>query len=110
MGKLKESKGLYVFLSIVLAICLWAYVRVVDDPEVDVRLNNLPIVLTSEDVLESRGLMVNEVTPESVSITFHGANSGDQRVKTEQAVFIGGSVQNHFRRGILSHLYHQLSR
>ena len=75
MGKLKESKGLYVFLSIVLAICLWAYVRVVDDPEVDVRLNNLPIVLTSEDVLESRGLMVNEVTPESVSITFHGANS-----------------------------------
>lgn len=75
MGKLKDSKWFYVALSIVLAVALWAYVQVEYDPEKSTTFHNLPINLVGEDVLESRGLMVSSVTPDGVSITFHGATS-----------------------------------
>lgn len=75
MGKLKESKWFYVILSIVLAVALWAYVRVEYDPENSVSLRNLTVTLAGEDTLEARGLLVSSVTPENVSITFRGATS-----------------------------------
>lgn len=75
MGKLKESKGFYVALSIILAVALWTYVRIEHDPEKSLPLHNLTINLAGEDILESRGLMVSSVTPENVSITFRGATS-----------------------------------
>ena len=75
MGKLKESKGLYVAISILLAIAFWLYVRAENDIPVQNVVRGIPIQIMSEDVLEARGLMVSEVNPDTINITFEGSSS-----------------------------------
>ena len=75
MGKLKESKGLYVAISILLAIAFWLYVRAENDIPVQNVVRGIPIQIMSEDVMEARGLMVSEVNPDTINITFEGSSS-----------------------------------
>lgn len=54
----KGSKPLYIVLSIVIAVCLWAYVRNVDNSDRQVTYSNIPVTFVGEDVLNSKGLML----------------------------------------------------
>lgn len=75
MGKIKESKGLYVALSILLAIIFWLYVRAEKDIPSTNTVRNIEIQLVNEDILEARGLMVSEIEPKTLNITFDGSTS-----------------------------------
>ena len=75
MGKIKDSKGLYVAISILLAIIFWLYVRAENDIPMENVVRGIPIQIANEDVLESRGLMVSEVEPAAINITFEGSSS-----------------------------------
>ena len=75
MGRIKDSKGLYVAISILLAIAFWLYVRAENDIPVQNVVRGIPIQIMSEDVLEARGLMVSEVNPDTINITFEGSSS-----------------------------------
>ena len=75
MGRIKDSKGLYVAISILLAIIFWLYVRAENDIPMENQVRGIPIQITNEDVLESRGLMVSEIDPETINITFEGSSS-----------------------------------
>ena len=75
MGRIKDSKGLYVAISILLAIIFWLYVRAENDIPMETQVRGIPIQITNEDVLESRGLMVSEIDPETINITFEGSSS-----------------------------------
>ena len=75
MGKIKDSKGLYVAISILLAIIFWLYVRAENDIPMENVVRGIPVQIANEDVLESRGLMVSEVEPAAINITFEGSSS-----------------------------------
>lgn len=64
MGKkILDSKILYIFLSILIAIALWFYVTSLDGNEEDKLISNIPITYTGVEALEQRGLMIVEEAP-----------------------------------------------
>jgi len=76
MGKkILDSKALYVFLSIVIAVALWFYITSQDGNEREEPINNIPITFVGEDTLEARGLMIVGKRP-----------TGSVRVKAAPAV------------------------
>lgn len=76
MGKkILDSKALYVFLSIVIAIALWFYITGLDGNERTETIGNIPITFVGEDTLEARGLMIVGKRP-----------TGSVRVKATPAV------------------------
>lgn len=59
MGKkILDSKILYVFLSVFLAIILWFYVTSLDGNEQDQTISNIPVTFVGVEALEQRGLMI----------------------------------------------------
>lgn len=68
IGRLKESKTLYICFSVLLAILFWLYVRQVEDPVMNGTIWNVPVELTGESVLTSKGLAVAELSDETVDL------------------------------------------
>lgn len=64
MGKkILDSKALYIFLSVVIAIALWFYVTSLDGNEDTQTINNIPITFVGAENLERQGLMIVGNTP-----------------------------------------------
>lgn len=72
MKKANEKKWLYVLLSVLVAIALWMYVRLGEDPELENRARSVPVILSGERVLENQGLMVDSMSVETVDLTWSG--------------------------------------
>lgn len=76
MGKkILDSKALYVFLSVVIAIALWFYITGQDGNERTETISNIPITFAGEDTLEARGLIIVGKRP-----------TGSVRVKATPAI------------------------
>ena len=58
MERSKKNQGLYMVLSVIIAIGLWIYVRSGLNLDETTRFNNLPVTFSGVEVLESRGLML----------------------------------------------------
>jgi len=59
MGKkILDSKILYIFLSVLIAVFLWFYVTSLDGNEEKKIIRNIPVTFIGEDVLAERGLMI----------------------------------------------------
>ena len=69
MGKkILDSKVLYIFLSIIIAVALWFYVTSLDGNLSEKPIRNIPVTFVGEDILEERGLMITSSTP-TVNVT-----------------------------------------
>lgn len=73
--KILDSKLLYALLAIVIAIGLWVYVIVVDNPEDKTTLTGIPVTFLNEDVLEENGLMISNGRDQTVTLTVSGSKS-----------------------------------
>lgn len=73
MESIKESKWIYVLLSILIAITIWMYVRAGEDPEMENRVRGIPVVTTGDRVLENQGLMIDAVSHQTVTLTWKGS-------------------------------------
>ena len=61
MGKkILDSKILYAFLAIVIAIFLWFYVMSIDGNVMPNTIHNIPVTFVGQEALEAKGLMVVE--------------------------------------------------
>ncbi len=59
MGKkILDSKVLYIFLSIVIAIALWFYVTSLEGNEKTKTIGNIPVTFSGVESLERQGLMI----------------------------------------------------
>ncbi len=59
MGKkILDSKILYAFLAVVIAVILWFYVMSIDGNVQAKPINNIPVTFTGTEALEAKGLMV----------------------------------------------------
>lgn len=72
MEKTKNSKGLYMVLSVIIAIACWMYVREVVNPDASGPIRNLPVTFVGVDVLESRGLMLTSGSEQTVTLNVTG--------------------------------------
>ncbi len=75
MGRLKESRWVYILLSIVLAIVFWAYVRAAVDPNGVTSIHNVRVETTGSNVLTSQGLTISDISPQVVELRVEGPNS-----------------------------------
>lgn len=73
MERVKESKWLYILLSILVAIAFWMSVRVGQDPEMENRVRGIPVTMTGDRVLTNQGLMIDEISHQTVSLTWKGS-------------------------------------
>ena len=75
MSRLRESRWVYVLLSILLAIIFWVYVRAAVDPNGTISIHNVRVETTGNSVLTSQGLAVSEISPQVVELRVEGPNS-----------------------------------
>ena len=75
MGRLKESRWMYILPSIVLAIIVWAYVRAAVDPNGATNIHNVRVETTGANVLASQGLTISDISPQTVTLRVEGPTS-----------------------------------
>ncbi len=67
-----KSKTVSILVSFLVAICLWAYVVTVVDPEAEATYYNVPVVLDGQSILEDRDLMIVSDKNVKVDLTLSG--------------------------------------
>ncbi|MBQ3556333.1 MAG: hypothetical protein IJA11_00850 [Oscillospiraceae bacterium] len=72
MKSIKESKWVYVLLSVLIATTLWLFVRMDEDPEMENRERGIPVITSGERVLETQGLMIEQIAPADVMLVWKG--------------------------------------
>ena len=72
MKKSIENKWFYILLSVLVAVSVWLYVRLGEDPELEQRARQVPVILSGERVLENQGLMVESVSDMFVDLSWKG--------------------------------------
>ena len=75
MARLKESRWVYILLSILLAIIFWFYVRAAVDPSGVTNIHNVRVEVTGANVLASQGLAISEISPQVVELQAEGPTS-----------------------------------
>ena len=56
MERLKESRWLYILVSVLIAVAFWLYIRNVQNTASDYTIYNVPVQITNSRVLNERGL------------------------------------------------------
>ena len=75
MGRLRESRWMYILLSIVLAVIVWVYVRAAVDPNGVTNIANVRVETTGANVLASQGLTISDISPQTVTLRVEGPTS-----------------------------------
>jgi YbbR domain-containing protein len=84
MGKkILDSKVLYIFLSIFLAIGLWVYVRTVENPDKEKSISGIPVTFEGVDTLGANGLVIGEGSEQTVTIRVKGPIATLQKLTNE---------------------------
>jgi len=65
---LRESRWVYILLSVLLAVVFWLYVRAAEDPEQSRYFYNVDVQITGSNILTSQGLTVADVSAENVDL------------------------------------------
>jgi len=68
MERLKESKWVYMLLSVLLAVVFWFYVRSVDSSTYPTWFYNVPVVQSGGNVLAQQSLTVSDLSQETVDL------------------------------------------
>ena len=69
---MQKNKILTLLVSFLIAVGLWLYVVTSVSPGDTAPLNNIPVTLTNEDALKTRGLMLLEGGDQTVSLQLYG--------------------------------------
>lgn len=67
-NKVKNSKWLYVLLSILMAVILWAYVVKEADPPINRDITGIPVTFTGTGILTSRSLIISEGAEQTMTL------------------------------------------
>jgi len=70
--RMKESKGLTVLLSILIACILWIFVVSSENPDIHDTIRNVPINLTGEEHLQESGLILVSQGADEVDLNLTG--------------------------------------
>lgn len=82
MERARKNKGLYMVISVLLAIVLWMYVGN-ENPDESGPVRNLPVTFTGVELLESRGLMITDGLEQSVTLNVTGKRNAFRLLSSE---------------------------
>ena len=68
----QKNKGLYMVISVLVAIGLWVYVVGALNPDSSGPVRNLPVAFVGTNALESRGLMITGGLEQTVTLNVTG--------------------------------------
>ncbi|MBO5892007.1 MAG: hypothetical protein J6Q30_04765 [Oscillospiraceae bacterium] len=68
------------FLALVFACGLWVYVITVDNPNDEITIYDVPVVLSGESFLHDRGLMLSDQDAPTITLTLSGNRSNLKKV------------------------------
>lgn len=83
----KNHKVFQAALAIVIAIVLWLYVINVENPTGTARLRELPVQIQGEEVLEENGLMVTDLSRDTVTIRLNGRKNTLMKISRKNVSF-----------------------
>ena len=66
--KIKDSKWLYVVLSLLMASVLWIYVVKEANPSIERSIANIPITFTGTEILAARNLIISEGADQTMTL------------------------------------------
>ena len=70
MERLKESRWLYILVSVLIAVAFWLYIRNVQNTASDWHtIYNVPVQITNSRVLNELGLTVASLSQDTVNVT-----------------------------------------
>lgn len=72
LNKMKKVNLPYLILAVFIAALLWFYVDVTVKPDTKVTIHNLEVVFSGEEELNSKGLMLSERMPSTLTLTLTG--------------------------------------
>ena len=72
MERLRESRWVYILISVLLAVVFWLYIRDTEDPTMSRPIYNVPVQIANERVLEERGLTVTGLSQSSLTVEVTG--------------------------------------
>ena len=73
---MKRSKLITMAISLLAAICLWAYVVTVVNPDGDTIISGIPVTFSGQEVLrEDQGLVIKGDYNDMVTVHFYGKNT-----------------------------------
>lgn len=89
MGKkFTESKAFNIILAVLIALALWVYVTAIIGQVGSMTIRNVPITLVGEDVLNSKGLMIDASTKLTVNVGITGGHSALVAIASNSSEFI----------------------
>ena len=74
-NKIYASKAFYIVFSVLVSIALWMYVEIRENTTQQIRVTGVPVVCLNEDVLSDRNLLISDMRPETVTLTFDCSRS-----------------------------------
>lgn len=94
MGKkILDSKLLYAFLGVLIAIALWFYVASLDGQDAQINITGIPITFLNEEVLEENSLMITGGRDQTVTLTVSGPRSTLAKLESEkESITLGVDV------------------
>lgn len=72
MERMRESKWLYILLSILIATAFWMSVRS-DEDQIEQRVRQIPVTTTGDRLLENQGLMIDAISHSEVDLIWKGS-------------------------------------
>ncbi|MGN0659114.1 MAG: YbbR-like domain-containing protein [Emergencia sp.] len=78
-----ENRKFNIILSVIIAVCLWAYVIGETNPTDTQTFRDIPITLIGEQALDESGLAVLSVSAETVSVTLTGTRANIKQVSAK---------------------------
>ena len=83
----KRQKVIHVILALVIAVVLWLYVINVENPTGTARLRDLPVQLQGEEVLADSGLMVTDLSKDTVTVRLSGKKKALMKISRKNVTF-----------------------
>lgn len=79
---MKINKIIIAFISLLAAVCLWAYVVTVVNPDGETVISNIPVVFSGQEVLqEDHSLVIVGSEVQTVTVQFSGKNTDMKKLE-----------------------------
>ena len=84
--KLRDSRIVYVIISLVIAILLWMYVEYTEQPDIEQSISRIPVTFTGYDELKNKGLVLTDGETSYVTIKIKGTRSVVSRITADDII------------------------
>jgi YbbR domain-containing protein len=97
LDKIFSSRVFYIIFALLASIVLWMFVEISEN-RLSSHSINVPVVLRNNEVLRDRGLLISEINPQTVALTFEVSRAVASRL-TNATVFVEVDMANVIRTG-----------